>query len=142
MSGVESPGTVSDPGGHQCGSQRCGDRGRHRLASDRPAYDHLLALAPGPIVALNRAVAVAEAGGVDTALTIVESLRSDDMERYHLFHAIRADLLERTGRTTQAAEALAAAIERTGNARERDFLEKILARLRTGSAGYSMYGYD
>ncbi|MEO8075443.1 MAG: RNA polymerase sigma factor [Acidobacteriota bacterium] len=84
-------------------------------------YDQLLALAPGPIVALNRAVAVAEVHGPAKALTVVDSLALD---RYHLFHAIRADLLRRLGRDAEAATAYDAAIARSGNAAERDFLQR------------------
>ena len=58
-------------------------------------YDQLMALAPGPIVALNRAVAVAEVEGPEAALALVNGL---DLGQYHLFHAIRADLLRRLGR--------------------------------------------
>jgi RNA polymerase sigma-70 factor, ECF subfamily len=84
-------------------------------------YDQLLALAPGPVVALNRAVAVAEVEGPGVALTLVDGL---DLERYHLFHAIRADLLGRLGRSAEAALAYEAAIGRAGNAAERAFLER------------------
>ena len=63
-------------------------------------YDQLLAIAPSPIVALNRAVAVAEVEGPHAALTLVDRL---DLDRYHLFHAIRADLLRRLGRNAEAA---------------------------------------
>ncbi|MBL8092682.1 MAG: sigma-70 family RNA polymerase sigma factor [Anaerolineales bacterium] len=83
-------------------------------------YDLLLGLAPSPIVALNRAVAVAEVDGAAAALTLVDAL---DLDRYYLYHAVRADLLERLGRTTEAAQAYAAAITRAENAVERDFLE-------------------
>jgi RNA polymerase sigma-70 factor (ECF subfamily) len=96
-------------------------------------YDQLLAVAPGPIAALNRAVAVAEVEGVEAALAIVESLRSAELERYYLFHAIRADLLDRAGRRVEAAAACEAAIERTANMREREFLERSLNRLRVES---------
>jgi RNA polymerase sigma-70 factor (ECF subfamily) len=84
-------------------------------------YDQLMTLAPGPIVALNRAVALAEVGGPYAALTIVDSL---DLDRYYLFHAIRADLLRRLGRIDEAARAYDAAIVRTENAAEREFLRK------------------
>ena len=93
-------------------------------------YDQLLAIAPTSIVALNRAVAVAEVDGADAALAIVESLRTPELEPYYLFHAIRAELLERTGRLVEAAAACEAAMERTANAREREFLEGSLARLK------------
>jgi RNA polymerase sigma-70 factor (ECF subfamily) len=84
-------------------------------------YDQLLALAPSPVVALNRAVAVAEVDGPQAALTLVDGL---DLDGYHLFHAIRADLLRRLGRTADAALAYQAAIERTQNTTERDFLRR------------------
>jgi RNA polymerase sigma-70 factor (ECF subfamily) len=84
-------------------------------------YDQLLATAPSPVAALNRAVAVAEVEGPQAALALVDELRLDG---YYLFHAIRADLLRRLGRVKEAALAYAAAIERTDNARERAFLEQ------------------
>src|SRR5207249_2012188 len=71
-------------------------------------YDQLLTLAPSPVVALNRAVAVAEVAGPEAALAIVDSLPLGD---YYLWYAIRADLLARSGRATEAVEAYAAAIE-------------------------------
>jgi len=84
-------------------------------------YNQLLALAPSPVVALNRAVAVAEVEGPDAALTLVDGL---DLGGYHLFHAIRADLLRRLGRDAEAVRAYEAAIARTENAAERDFLRR------------------
>jgi RNA polymerase sigma-70 factor, ECF subfamily len=84
-------------------------------------YDQLLALAPSPVVALNRAVAVAEVAGPEAALALVEEL---DLDRYHVFHAIRADLLRRLGRDAEAVAAYDAAIERTENAAERRFLQR------------------
>jgi RNA polymerase sigma-70 factor (ECF subfamily) len=86
-------------------------------------YDQLSSLAPGPIVALNRAVAVAEVEGPDTALALVDSL-DHHLDQYHLFHAIRADLLRRLGRNAEAAAAYGAAIARSENAAEREFLER------------------
>jgi RNA polymerase sigma-70 factor (ECF subfamily) len=87
-------------------------------------YDRLLSLAPSPIVALNRAVAIAEVEGPDRALGVVEALPSADLDRYHVFHAIRADLLERVGRHEEAASAYAAAIACTDNVKERAFLDR------------------
>jgi len=84
-------------------------------------YDQLLAIAPSPIVALNRAVALAEVAGPQAALTVVESL---ELGSYHLFHAIRADLLRRLGRNAEAALAYDAAIANTQNASERAFLHR------------------
>jgi RNA polymerase sigma-70 factor (ECF subfamily) len=84
-------------------------------------YNQLLSLAPSPIVALNRAVAVGEVEGPDAALTLVDGL---DLTDYHLFHAIRADLLRRLGRTAEATAAYGAAIALTENTAERDFLQR------------------
>jgi len=88
-------------------------------------YNQLLALAPTPVVALNRAVAVAEVEGPQVALHIVDAL---PLEHYHAFHAVRADLLRRLGRRSEADAAYRAAIERTNNAVEIAFLQ---ARLST-----------
>ena len=84
-------------------------------------YDQLASVAPGPVVALNRAVAVAEVEGAEAALAILDAL---DLDAYYLLHAIRADLLRRLGRSGEAAAAYTAAIARTDNARERDFLAR------------------
>ena len=89
-------------------------------------YDQLLAISPGPVVALNRAVAVAEVHGPAAALSLVDSL---ELERYYLFHAIRADLLRRLGREAEAAIAYRAALDRTQNAAEREFLIRARSRL-------------
>src|SRR5215831_8256709 len=83
-------------------------------------YDQLAVIAPGPVVLLNRAVAVAEVDGPAAALTLVDRL---DFQDYYLFHAIRADLLRRLGRVDEAALAYQVAIARAGNAAERDFLQ-------------------
>lgn len=83
-------------------------------------YDQLLALVPTPIVALNRAVAIAELDGPAPALELVDAL---DLDPYHLFHAIRADLLRRLGRDADAVSAYEAAMARTSNAAERSFLD-------------------
>jgi RNA polymerase sigma-70 factor, ECF subfamily len=90
-------------------------------------YDQLLAVAPTAVAALNRAVAVAELDGPGAALAEVERL---ELREYHLFHAIRADLLRRLGRTDEAAAAYAAAIERAGNAAERDLLSRGLTSVQ------------
>jgi len=83
-------------------------------------YDQLMAVAPSPVVALHRAVAVAEVQGPAAALALVDGL---DLDGYHLFHAVRADLLRRLGRDAEAHAAYGAALARTGNAAERAFLE-------------------
>jgi RNA polymerase sigma-70 factor (ECF subfamily) len=82
-------------------------------------YDQLSALSPGPVVALNRAVAVAEVDGPAAALELVNAI---ELGRYHVYHAVRADLLRRLGRPDDAARAYDTAIELAANAREREFL--------------------
>jgi RNA polymerase sigma factor, sigma-70 family len=89
-------------------------------------YDQLMELAPSPVVALNRAVAVAEAEGPESALALVDKL---DLDGYHAFHAVRADLLRRLGRQTEALRAYDAAITLTGSAPERAHLERARAAL-------------
>ncbi|MFE2301929.1 RNA polymerase sigma factor [Streptomyces sp. NPDC059445] len=89
-------------------------------------YDQLMALAPSPVVALNRAVAVAETEGPERALALVEEL---DLEGYHAFHAVRAELLRRLGRDAEALRAYDAAIRLTGSAPERARLERTRAAL-------------
>jgi RNA polymerase sigma-70 factor, ECF subfamily len=95
-------------------------------------YDQLLSLTPSPVVALNRAVAVAEVSGPAAALDLVDAL---DLRGYHLFHAIRADLLRRLGRDGEAALAYEAAIALTDNAAEREFLTGRLATTRGNPDG-------
>jgi RNA polymerase sigma-70 factor (ECF subfamily) len=92
-------------------------------------YDQWMALEPGPVVALNRAVALAEVQGPGPALAIVESVA---LEGYYLFHAIRADLLRRLGRAPEAAVAYEAALALTGNDAERAFLERARDALARG----------
>ncbi|MER5346687.1 RNA polymerase sigma factor [Streptomyces mirabilis] len=89
-------------------------------------YDQLAALAPSPVVALNRAVAVAEVEGPEPALALVDAL---DLDGYHAFHAVRADLLRRLGRHTEAVRAYEAAIALTDSAPERAYLERARAAL-------------
>ena len=84
-------------------------------------YDQLMAQVPGPVVALHRAVAVAEVEGPGAGLRLVDDL---DLGSYHLFHAIRADLLRRLGRPAEAEQAYRAAIAGAQNTAERDFLER------------------
>ncbi|HJY55199.1 MAG TPA: sigma-70 family RNA polymerase sigma factor [Streptosporangiaceae bacterium] len=91
-------------------------------------YDQLLVVAPGPVAALNRAVAVAEVQGPAAALDLVDGL---DLDRYYLYHAIRADLLRRLGRPGEAARAYQGALALTGNAAERAYLAARLADQRT-----------
>jgi RNA polymerase sigma-70 factor (ECF subfamily) len=99
-------------------------------------YDQLQAVAPSPVVALHRAVAVAEVDGPASALALVDELghladpgSGPSLAGYHLFHAIRADLLRRLGRSGEAAAAYDAALACAANATERDFLRRQRADL-------------
>ncbi|MFF9097982.1 RNA polymerase sigma factor [Streptomyces sp. NPDC014802] len=84
-------------------------------------YDHLMALAPSPVVALNRAVAVAETEGPGPALALVDAL---DLDGYHVLHAVRAELLRRLGRTAEAFEAYDRALALDPGPAERRHLER------------------
>ena len=86
-------------------------------------YDQLIAMAPGPVAALNRAVALAEVDGPAAALHVVDAL---ELDRYYLFHAIRADLLKRLGRYDEAHRAYELALALTENSSEREFLRRQL----------------
>ncbi len=89
-------------------------------------YDHLLAISPNPIVALNRAAAVAEVHGPQAGLYLIEQ---NELRDHHLYHTIRADLLNRLGRSQEAAVAYEIAIARTDNDAERRFLERKRSKL-------------
>ncbi|MGW5641375.1 RNA polymerase sigma factor [Saccharopolyspora sp. NPDC003752] len=86
----------------------------------RALYDQLLTVSPSQVVALHRAVAVAEVEGPEAGLALVDEL---DLGGYHVFHTVRADLLRRLGRVEEAARAYDAAIAGTDNAAEREFLQ-------------------
>jgi RNA polymerase sigma-70 factor (ECF subfamily) len=87
-------------------------------------YDQLMAFTPTPIVALNRAVAVAELHGPAAALDLVDAL---DLDRYHLYHSVRGSLLRRLGRTTEATQAYERALATTQNEAERALLRGFLS---------------
>jgi RNA polymerase sigma-70 factor (ECF subfamily) len=98
-------------------------------------YDQLTAIAPTAVVALNRAVAVAELHGPAAGLAEIDRL---ELPGYHLFHAARADLLVRLGRGTDAAAAYRLALELATNATERAFLAgRLDATGATGATGAS-----
>jgi RNA polymerase sigma-70 factor (ECF subfamily) len=89
-------------------------------------YDQLVALEPSPVVALNRAVALAEVEGPQAGLRAVAGL---PLERYYLLHAVRADLLRRCGRVSEAAAEYGLASSLTENDQERSFLESARASM-------------
>ncbi|GAA5105102.1 sigma factor-like helix-turn-helix DNA-binding protein [Alloalcanivorax gelatiniphagus] len=86
-------------------------------------YDQLARLDPSPVVALNRAIAVAELDGPQVALALVDAL-AVPLSDYHAFHAARADLLRRLGRSADARAAYDRAIELAGNSAERAYLTR------------------
>ncbi|RDV46821.1 RNA polymerase sigma factor [Leifsonia sp. ku-ls] len=92
-------------------------------------YDQLLRVAPTPVVALNRAVAVAEVEGTEAALEAVAPLR-EPLASFYLLHGVRAGLLARAGRTAEAAEEYEAAAALCAGEAERAFLLGRRAALR------------
>jgi RNA polymerase sigma-70 factor (ECF subfamily) len=91
-------------------------------------FDELLRRQPSPVIALNRAVAVAMARGAEAGLALVDEL-AGELAEYHLWHAARADLLRRLGRDDAAVQAYREALARAGSEPERRFLGKRLAQL-------------
>lgn len=89
-------------------------------------YDRLVRIDPSPVVALNRAIAVAEVDGPDVALALVERLPLDG---YHAFHATRAELLRRVGRGAEARAAYDRAVALTGNTSEVAYLTRRRSQL-------------
>ncbi len=89
-------------------------------------YRVLTTMSPSPVIQLNRAVAVAMADGPDAGLALMEPL-ADELDRYHLFHAARADLLRRTGRAGEAKAAYRRAVELVTNPVERRYLMQRLS---------------
>jgi RNA polymerase sigma-70 factor, ECF subfamily len=106
-------------------AERADDTDWNRIAR---LYELLGQAQGGPVVQLNRAVAVAMTEGPERGLALVDSL-GDDLAGYHLFHAARADLLRRLGCAREAASAYGRALELASNPIERDFLERRLAEL-------------
>jgi len=92
-------------------------------------YDQLVRLDPSPIIALNRAIAVAELDGPEVALAILDRL-ADALAGYHAYHATRADLLRRLGRSQQSRAAYDRAIELAGNTGETAYLTRRRDQLR------------
>jgi RNA polymerase sigma-70 factor (ECF subfamily) len=93
-------------------------------------YDQLMAIAPTPVVALNRAVALAEVAGSQAALEVTDDLPLDD---YHLLHATRADLLRRLGRGAEAGQAYDRAVQLATSAAEQRLLRQRRLQLAGGT---------
>ncbi len=118
---------VPDPGGDQRGAQRRGRRSATPTgARSSSSTTSCWPARPSPVVELNRAVAVGEVDGPDVALAAIDGLALD---QYHLFHATRAELLVRTGRPRQAADAYRRALGLTTNAAEQALLTARLSTL-------------
>lgn len=99
-------------------------------------YDLLAAAQPSPIVALNRAVAIAMSEGFEQGLAIIDGiLRSGDLERYHLAHSARADFLRRLGRIAEAIEAYERALSLCQQEPEQNFLRKRISELTAAAEG-------
>jgi RNA polymerase sigma-70 factor (ECF subfamily) len=99
-------------------------------------YDVLERLQPSPIVALNRAAAVAMVDGPGAALTIIDALAAaGDLDRYHLLHSARADLLRRLGSSAEAAKSYTRALALATNDAERRFLERRLREVQRRDHG-------
>jgi len=102
-------------------------------------YDQLVRLDPSPIIALNRAIAVAELDGPGVALAAVDRLE-DRLAGYHAYHATRADLLRRLGRSQQSRAAYEKAIELAGNTAETAYLTRRRDQLGRGAASPPLFG--
>jgi RNA polymerase sigma-70 factor (ECF subfamily) len=92
-------------------------------------YDQLVRLDPSPIIALNRAIAIAELDGPEVALAAVDRLE-DKLAGYHAYYATRADLLRRLGRSEQSRAAYDTAIELAGKTAETASLTRRRNQLR------------
>ena len=96
-------------------------------------YRELLRINPSPVVALNHAVAVAMSDGFEQGLELIERIASGgELDRYHLLHAARADLLRRLGRVEEAEASYREAFELTSNEVERAYIQRRLGELGTG----------
>jgi RNA polymerase sigma-70 factor, ECF subfamily len=97
-------------------------------------YQALEGVHPSAVVALNHAVAVALSDGLETGLGLIDKLGSSgELDSYHLYHAARADILRRLGRSQDAAQAYRRGLGLTGNAVERRYLRRRLAELAAKS---------
>ena len=123
----EALGGARGPYALQAALAACHSEARTAAATDWPRiaalYDALAAVAPSPIVELNRAVAVAMAFGPQAGLAIVDALRDEPtLARYHLLPSVRGDLLARLGRAAEARAEFERAAAMTRNERERQLL--------------------
>lgn len=97
-------------------------------------YDRLCALAPSPVAALNRAVAISYACGPEAGAAALDALPQDELQNYHLFHVARADALRRLGDADGARAAYERGLEHAQHPSERVFLQRTIAELGAGPA--------
>ncbi len=115
-----------------CKAAQSGDTDWRRIVR---LYDLLAQLLPSPIVSLNRAVAIAMVDGPSAALKLIDALAATgDLDRYHLLHAARADLLRRMGSKEEAAKSYERALALVTNESERRFLEQRLGEVAGDSS--------
>jgi RNA polymerase sigma-70 factor (ECF subfamily) len=115
-----------------CKATRAEDTNWHEIAR---LYEELERLDDSPIVALNRAVAIAMAEGPQSGLAIVDALAaSGDLDKYHLLHAARADLLRRLDSPDEAAKSYSRALQFVTNDTERRYLQRRLREVQPGSS--------
>jgi len=111
-----------------CRASRAENTDWNRIAQ---LYAVLEQVQPSPVIALNRAVAVAMADGPTTGLKLIEKIEAEgELDGYHLFHAARADLLRRAGANSEAAKSYSRALELVTNESERRYLERRLREIR------------
>jgi RNA polymerase sigma-70 factor (ECF subfamily) len=139
MGALERCRALCRPGPYQVQANIAAEHARapHPDATDWPAivasYRTLLRMQPSPVVALNLAVAVAMADGPQAGLSMMDRLgASGSLDRYHLFHAARADLLRRLGRAGEAADGYRRALDLATNPVERRFIERRIGELAPG----------
>jgi RNA polymerase sigma-70 factor (ECF subfamily) len=121
--------------GLHCRAERAADTDWPQIVR---LYEVLERLKPSPIVSLNRAVAVAMVDGPRSALAIVDQLiAAGELDRYHLVHATRADLLRRIGSLAEAAASYGHALALVQNDSERRFLERRLREIRSSDGSLS-----
>jgi RNA polymerase sigma-70 factor (ECF subfamily) len=130
---LEELGTVADPGPYLLQAAIAAEHARARTANDTDwsriaaFYGALQRIQPSPVIALNRAAAVAMAEGCERGLELMDELgRSGELDRYHLFHAARADLLRRLKRNGESADSYRRAFELATNEAERKYLDRRL----------------
>lgn len=105
----------------------------HEIAALYSTLDQMI---PSPVVALNRAVAVAMSQGIEQGLNLMEPLgATGELDQYYLFHSARADLFRRMGRSAESAKAYRRALDLSENQSERAYLQRRLAEVTPNEKG-------